>query len=206
SWARRMFIRDSPMISGIKEWYYDDHTEITKIDTRHPSMDGNRIGTDFDMQCVLHPQVFWVAGSGEPTFRYTNNWNLGSSSHRVKTVYDPCPPGFMVPGNEFMALRDLSTDNFTFIQSGGISNPSGFNVACPGSNNLFFPALGYRSGNSGNETVSDGAGGTLTAMWTSHANTREAGALILDHSNDKISHNLPSDPRLEAFAVRPIRE
>lgn len=198
--------RKDPMISGIKEWYYADHTEITKIDTRNPTMDGTRIGEDFDMQCVLHPEVFWVSGSGEPTFRYTNNWNLGSSSHRVKTVYDPCPPGFMVPGNEFMALRDLSADNFSYIQSGGISDPAGFDVTCSNGQKLFFPALGYRSGNSGNETVSDGTGGSLTAMWTSHANTREAGGLVLDNNNDKISHNIPSDPRLEAFAVRPIRE
>lgn len=198
--------RKDPMISGIKEWYYNDHTEITEIDTRIPTMEGSKISEDFDMQCVLHPQVFWVAGSVEPTFRYTNNWNLGSSTRRVKTVYDPCPAGFMVPGNEFMALRDLNSDNFSYILSGGISDPAGFDVVCSDGQKLFFPALGYRSGNSGHETVSDGAGGSLTAMWTSHANTREASGLVLDHNNDKVSHNLPSDPRLEAFAVRPIRE
>lgn len=198
--------RKDPMISGIKEWYYDDHTEITEIDARTPTMNGTAIGTDFDMQCVLNPQVFWVSGSGEPTFRYTNNWNLGSSTRRVKTVYDPCPVGFMVPGNEFMALRDLSSDNFSFVQSGGISDPAGFEVVCTDGRKLFFPALGYRSGNSGHETVSDASGGSLTAMWTSHANTREAGGLVLDYNHDVISHNLPTDPRLEAFAVRPIRE
>ncbi len=197
--------RKDPMISGIKEWYYADHTEITEIDTRNPTMDGEKIGADFDMQCVLHPQVFWVVSTGEPIFRYTNNWNLGTSTHRVKTVYDPCPPGYMVPGNEFMALRDLNTGSYSFNQSGGISDPAGFAVST-GGEKLFFPALGYRSGSSGNETVHDAAGGILTAMWTSHTNTKEAGGLVLKYNDSSITHNLPSDPRLEAFAVRPISE
>lgn len=197
--------RKDPMISGIKEWYYADHTEITSIDTRTPPETGGKIDADFEALCVKNPQVFWALSS-EPSFRYTNNWNTGTSARRVKTVYDPCPAGFMVPGNELMAFRDMAASRYSYTQSGGIADPAGFHVECDAGPSLFFPALGYRSGNSGNETVTDAAGGNLTAVWPSHANAREAGALILDYQNDGIRYSLPSDPRLEAFAVRPISE
>lgn len=197
--------RKDPMISGIKEWYYADHTEITSIDTRTPPVTGDKIDADFDALCVKNPQVFWVLAN-EPSFRYTNNWNTGSSTHRVKTVYDPCPVGFMVPGNELMAFRDLASSRFSYTQSGGIADPAGFNVESDGGPSLFFAALGYRSGNSGKETISNAAGGSLTALWTSHATAREASALVLNYQGGSITHSIPSDPRLEAFAVRPISE
>lgn len=198
--------RKDPMISGIKEWYYADHTEITAIDSRMVSVVSGKIEDDFDALCVKNPQAFWTEGTSNPTFRYTNNWNLGTSTRRVKTVYDPCPVGFMVPGNEMMALRDIAADRCSYVPSSGTSSPGGFNIVCESGPDLFLPALGYRSANSGNETVSSSAGGSLTALWTSHANTREASAIIFNYNNNSIDHPLRSDPRLEAFAVRPIRE
>lgn len=197
--------RKDPMISAIKEWYYADHTEITSIDVRPAPTSSNKIEADFDALCVKNPQVFWVAGN-EPAFRYTNNWNLGTSTRRVKTVYDPCPAGFMVPGNEMMALRDLDESKYSYTSSGGIADPAGFHVACESGPDLFFPALGYRSGNSGHETISDASGGNLAALWTSHATQKEGNALILNNDNETVHHPLRSDPRLEGFAIRPIRE
>lgn len=198
--------RKDPMISGIKEWYNADHTEITQINTQSVPTVGNKVEDDFDALCVTHPQVFWVSNSSSVTFKYTNNWNMGTSTHRVKTVYDPCPAGFMVPGNEMMAFRDLSDENFSFTPSEGSTSAAGFSITCSSGPNLFFPALGYRSGNSGNESISDASNGNLTAVWTSHANTREGSALILTYQNGALSHPLRTDPRLEGFAVRPIRE
>lgn len=198
--------RKDPMISGFKEWYYADHTEITSIETRSVPVTNSRVDADFDALCVKNPQVFWVEGGTEPIFRYTNNWNTGSSTKNVKTIYDPCPVGFMVPGNEMMALRDMDADCYSFTESEGWATPSGFHVLTPSGAGLFFPALGYRSGNSGNETISSAAGGQLTAIWTSHANTREGSAQIMNCLNGVINYPLRTDPRLEAFAVRPIRE
>ncbi len=198
--------RKDPMISGIKEWYYDDHTEITEIDTRTLTLTAGKVEADFDAKCILNPQAFWVASGTEPVFKFTNNWNLGTSSRRVKTVYDPCPPGFMVPGNEFIALRDMAASSITYTTGSGIADPSGFHVTTASGPELFFPALGYRSGNSGKETVSDASGGILTAMWTSHANTKEASGLVLNYHPGTITHTFASDPRLEAFAIRPIKE
>ncbi len=198
--------RKDPMISSIKEWYYADHTEITAIDSRPVSLSGGKIEDDFDALCVRNPQVFWVEGASDPTFKYTNNWNLGSTSRPVKTVYDPCPVGFMVPGNEMMAMRDMGSDRCTFVEPSSPTSAGGFKVICESGPDLFFPALGYRSGNSGNETVTTSTGGRLTALWTSHTNTREASALIFNYNNGSLDTPLRSDPRLEAFAVRAIRE
>lgn len=192
--------RKDPMISAIKEWYYDDHTEITEIDVRSLTST-----TDFEAQCVKNPQVFWISSTGV-SFHYTNNWNAGTAARPVKTVYDPSPAGFMVPGNEIIALRDLDDSSFAYVTSGGISSPAGFSVTPASGPALFFPALGYRSGNSGKETITDASGGWLTALWSSHATAREASAIVIQLTNGKIQHPLPSDPRLEAFAVRPIRE
>lgn len=198
--------RKDPMISAIKEWYYADHTEITQISTQNPTETGGKLGDEYETQSVKNPQVFWVVGTGEPSFKYTNNWNTGTTTRLVKTIYDPCPVGYIVPGSEFMAFRDLDASAYTFRQSGGTSDPAGFSVTCTSGPDLFFPALGYRSGNSGNETVSSAEGGSLATLWTSHATAKEGSALVLNQQNAQITHSLPNDPRLEAFAIRPIKE
>ena len=78
------------------------------------------------------------------------------------------------------------------------------NVA--GVSEITFPALGYRSGKSGNETFTSGNGSIITNIWSSHANTREASALVLINNNGAVTHVLPTDSRLEGFAVRAINE
>ena len=200
--------RKDPMISGIKEWYNADHTEITEIETREIDTAVGTIGDEYDAELIKSPQVFQVIHvAGNPTFKYTNNWNLGSGSKRVKTVYDPSPVGYMVPGNEIMAFRDVSDSSLSFTPYGGYSDPSMFvfsNVA--GVSEITFPALGYRSGKSGNETFTSGNGSIITNIWSSHANTREASALVLINNNGAVTHVLPTDSRLEGFAVRAINE
>lgn len=200
--------RKDPMISGIKEWYYADHTEITDIETRVLDESGGSIGSAYDAELVRTPQVFWIlAMSGNPVFTYTNNWNIGTTARPVKTVYDPCPVGFMVPGTELMAIRDLPDTDFSFRSYGGYADPAGFTVtnATTDGSPLFFPALGYRSGKSGSETVTSSNGSSMTELWTSHANTREAVGLVLK-SDTPILHSMPDEARLEAFGIRPVHE
>ena len=200
--------RKDPMISGIKEWYNADHTEITDIETRVLDTDNGTIGDEFSAELIKSPQTFWIFQStGTPTFKYTNNWNLGSGTKRVKTVYDPSPVGYMVPGNEIMAFRDVSDTSLSYKPYGGYSEPSMFvfsNVA--GVSEITFPALGYRSGKSGNETFTSSNGSIITDIWSSHANAHEASALILINNNGTITHSIPTDARLEGFAVRAINE
>ncbi len=199
--------RKDPMISGIKEWYYADHTEITEIDTRYIETNANNVVSDqLEAEMIKTPQVFRIYGSsGNPSFTYTNQWNSGTNARPVKTIYDPCPVGFMVPGSCFMAFRDAPTNDFSFTPYEGYAKPASFTFS--GTDDLStvsFPALGYRSGKSGNETVTSN-GADMTELWTSHANKTEAIALVLV-ADTPITHKMPDDARLEAFGVRPIAE
>lgn len=199
--------RKDPMISGIKEWYYADHTEITEIDTRYvETTSGNAVSDQLEAEMIKTPQVFRIYGSsGNPSFSYTNHWNSGTNARPVKTIYDPCPVGFMVPGSCFMAFRDVADNTFSFTPYGGYANPASFAFSATDDlSTVIFPALGYRSGKSGNETVTSN-GADMTELWTSHANKTEAVALVLVNDTP-ITHKLPDDARLEAFGVRPIAE
>lgn len=198
--------RKDPMISGIKEWYYADHTEITAIDTKVIDDNSGSIGEEYERDLIKSPQTFRIlVMSGNPTFTYTTNWNLGTAAKSVKTVYDPCPVGFMVPGNELMALRDVDDSAFGFTPYSGYASPAAFTFhdTSDGST-MTFPALGYRSGKSGQETVTAN-GAQMTELWTSHANKHEAVALVLTNDSP-ISHKMPDEARLEAFGIRPVAE
>ncbi len=197
--------RKDPMISGIKEWYYADHTEITAIDVQNLNDFTGNLGDDFAAATIKNPQAFYIMPmSGNPTFSYTTNWSLGSSSHPVKTVYDPCPVGFLVPGMELMALRDAADNEYTFTPYSGYASPAMFTYTGASGVTMTFPALGYRSGKNGAETVTSN-GASMTELWTSHANIHEASALILE-ARTPVTHLMPTDARLEAFGIRPVSE
>lgn len=201
--------RKDPMISGIKEWYYSDHTEIMEIETRIIDAPASgSIGNELEVEQIKAPQKFWILPmSGNPKFTYSNQWNAGTTSRKVKTIYDPSPVGFIVPGSEIMALEYLPDAAFSFRASQSNGIPAGFTVT--GSSDgttMFFPALGYRSGKSGNETTSlDGS--KMTVLWTDHASAdkQEANALIIENASP-IKHSLLSEARLEAFGIRPVAE
>ncbi len=197
--------RKDPMISGIKEWYYADHTEIEAIETRQITATGN-LGNEFEAELIKTPQTLWIWSVGNsPRYSYTNQWNVGTTAKPVKTVYDPCPVGFRVPGNEFLAFRDVATSAFSFTPYSDYANPAMFHFAnTDDGTTIQFPALGYRSGKTGSETVSSN-GASMTELWTSHANNTEAIALILVNDSP-ITHKTPDDARVEAFGIRPIAE
>lgn len=90
----------------------------------------------------------WRQGGG----KYINLWSAtltsttaggeGYTSAPVKTVYDPCPPGFQVPQmNAF--------DRWDYSGSGGEWN-YGYKLktSASGNDSIFFPATGFRNGES----------------------------------------------------------
>jgi hypothetical protein len=76
--------------------------------------------------------------------KYYNMWdaqqtsNTNAAAATVKTVYDPCPPGFCVPTNGLYIYIKSQTE-YAYA----------FNNGCT-YNGVFFPASGYRSYNSDN--------------------------------------------------------
>lgn len=201
--------RKDPMISGIKEWYNADHTEIMQISTRHiESLASGSIGNEYEVEQIKDPEVLWIlSSSGNPKFKYSNQWNAGSSSRKVKTIYDPSPVGFVVPGSEILALEYLPDSDFSFQSYQGYGNPDGFIVkGTDDGTTLFFPALGYRSGKSGNETTHLN-GNIITVLWTDHAagNHQESNALLMEN-HTPLRHTVLSEARLEAFGIRCVTE
>ena len=82
-----------------------------------------------------------------------NYWDMNQTgtgnitTATVKTVYDPCPPGFCVPtGNLYYYMGNTGSSNSSY--GTGQSTPPGRTWIYSGAN-LFFPASGYRNGSSG---------------------------------------------------------
>lgn len=104
-----------------------------------------------------------------------NYWDMNQTSTgnittaTVKTVYDPCPPGFCVPtGNLYYYMGNTGSSNSSY--GTWQSTPPGRTWIYGGANN-FFPASGYRS--NGHGSLSGvGSGGY---SWSASANGSGSG-------------------------------
>ena len=106
------------------------------------------------MDTAIQNPTKLCAGSGNwETPFYMNNWDMNNTSFgtvatpTVKTVYDPCPPGFCVPtGNliYFMCGGYSSRKMSTWSNTNG-SYGATWNINITG-DPLFFPTAGYRTG------------------------------------------------------------
>ena len=67
------------------------------------------------------------------TNTYSNLWNNGTITSPIKTVYDPCPPGYMVPAS--LSVWDFVTNNISNISF----DKSNYHINIQGSNSLFVP-------------------------------------------------------------------
>ena len=98
---------------------------------------------------ILNPEKFYVYN---PDWRttYNNSWAVGntstansvSTSSIKKSVYDPCPAGFKMPGSN--AFTGFSTSNGTRVGSQGWTFTDGTN-----NTSVFFPFAGHRAHNGG---------------------------------------------------------
>ena len=149
-------------------------------------------------QSIQHPSTFYTDGASGPdhsrydwlrSHRYDNLWNsaLGDLDYRrweagrpedsqvrdwrvVKTVYDPCPPGFKVPATAVFTIfnttgpgvyaqswvsgetngryvRELGVDHYNATNAAAYATDKGFYFylnAIGSGDTCFFPALGFR--------------------------------------------------------------
>ncbi len=105
---------------------------------------------------ISRPGVFvyydtWLAGEN------LNLWSANANSYEfnngpvVKTIYDPCPPGFKVPAPKaftgFTTTGQYTSNREEFNVSGTWNNGWNFNNKRTNPNaTIYFPALGYRYG------------------------------------------------------------
>lgn len=76
-----------------------DHTQTVKrnFGPRKYALSENASGVQLSM-AIKNPQVMYYGGNDWASARYLNLWNNSTSATKgIKTVYDPCPPGYMVP-------------------------------------------------------------------------------------------------------------
>lgn len=145
---------------------------------------------------IQNPNAFYCSNSSPYNWfgnkSYYNLWDANctttgtSDNVTVKTVYDPCPPGFKIPnGNTFTG----------FNTSNGGTWSNGYTWS-----GTFFPASGYRSGSDGAlyDVGSDGY------QWSSAAYS-QGGAYGLGFYSGGVSPQYGSS-RASGFSVRPVAE
>ena len=128
-----------------------------------------------------------------------NYWDMNQTSTgnittaTVKTVYDPCPPGFCVPtGNLYYYANSNSG------QTAWQATPPGRNWTISGTP-IFFPASGYRNLSSGSLSRV----GSYGYFWSASAYSSGSGRGLLFHSSD---WRWRYDNRAYGFPVRAFAE
>jgi len=124
-----------------------------------------------------------------------DNQNPNKSRRTIKTIYDPCPPGFKVPGCDMFQGLEASGvvkkwKDGLYFRGGRSCSPDG----------LFFPASGYRNRLSGGLYNVSRCG----YYWSS-ASSSSAGAYYLGFDSGYV-YPAYSYYRASGFSVRPFLE
>lgn len=120
--------------------------------------------------------ILWGAGSSS----YSPNANLKGRHDGSKTIYDPCPPGYMVIPYDFL---------YTYSYSAGVSQKlysdsnSMWVLAKDGTTKLVFPFNGA-AGDKGSITRNYFNQGAHAAIWTSGHSDNTFSWIIWAHSSD----------------------
>jgi len=145
-----------------------------------------------------------------------DNADFASDSRVVKTVYDPCPPGFCVPRLNSFTGFTLSGSNSSsgseilgdFIEADNATGrPAGWLFSSSGTNadkTLFFGLTGMRSGFSGAAVSLGDRGYYWTAgRFENNANLAYAESGYMTRPRVDPKYNVPYS---HALTVRPVLE
>ena len=137
-WGRKdAFIPSTGGSSTNHTVYNISNVDVTTTAFSHTNDDNVTIGGN-----IQHPTVHYcnTSTSGPCDTQYYNMWDAQQTSNdentaaaTVKTVYDPCPPGFCVPTSglyNYIASQTVPTWNTGYTY--------------PATNGVFFPASGIR--------------------------------------------------------------
>ncbi len=204
--------RKDPMISLIKEWYNADHTEITTLPTQaYPEA---TLGDDYIKTGILRPSVFITdshSGSEELKAQYYNLWNVnnntGNSNNdaEIKSIYDPSPVGYKIPGIMMRAFDKIANAN-AYSATYDNSNPEcpALSFALP-DGNLLMALLGYRQRSTGANTGMDRNGSVWCNLMSTNAKEARCFEFEITQSGGGVSQFV-TNPLLEGFGIRPIKE
>lgn len=153
---------------------------------------------------IQNPQMFYKNSSSPynwfGTASYYNLWDancvsMGNSDNNVvKTVYDPCPPGFKMPnGNTFTYF---STTNVV----GSFNNGWNFKRNAEDTTGVFFPASGCRYRSNGSLY----GVGSYGYVWLSSASSQYNAYYLYFYSSGVNPQN--GYYRADGYSVRPVQE
>ena len=180
---------------GNKSWYYQwgRKDPICFFD----KMVGVRKCSESIGQSIQHPNIFYLHGDNTYNYNwvkkkfYYNYWNSRCNEEQVderviKTIYDPCPPGYTIPG--YMVFTSLKKDHWDIDRKGWVFN----------SGKIFFSASGYYNGGCG-IVYNVGCGGDY---WSAGA----AGASLASrlHFNSVNVNLFDVSYRVVGSSVRPV--
>lgn len=127
-----------------------------------------------------------------------NKEELGlSATATIKTIYDPCPPGYCVPTgnlNYYMAFTGGSSSSY-----GKFDYYNHGYIWIYNNSNLFFPFLGYR--NSSDDTLKEL--GKLGYVWSASTTADGYGYMLMAYPYQWIGSMME---RASALPVRPVLE
>lgn len=180
--------------------------------------DLDALATKTVAEAIQNPHLFFtrydsVSNSWNNLAWFNNFWNaaLNSSSSladdqasAIKTIYDPCPVGFMMPSGRaftgFTSTGSNSEDATTFNVIGSFANGWTFKRNAADAVGNYFPASGYRNYASGGLSYVGSHGN----YW-SYASSSQAYARYLNFGSGGV-YPLGSYYRAYGFSVRPCRE
>lgn len=167
---------------------------------------GNRIttvtGANSIGKTIQNPQKHYYYSTTNAPYNEnkSNYWdintnNTGTSNRAtVKTVYDPCPPGFCVPTGGLCSAMHNATSTWT-----ATSNQQG-RMLTKFWPYTFFPASGYRDGNNSQFW----SGGTACYFWSSSPESNGKAFLLWgNNSSFSLGYNIA---RNNGLPVRPVAE
>ena len=169
--------------------------------------------------CIQNPTTYYKDNGNYnwSTTRYDNLWNYNVTSSINtdltvgKTIYDPCPPGFKVPGrNAFSGFTTTgdevkSSSQINASNASSLSTDKGhyFYTRSDKSETIFFPASGSRH----HKTGAANAVTTNGYYWSAAPNlngSQHGGRSLFFYTNFVNPAN--HDVRANGFVVRPVRE
>jgi hypothetical protein len=148
---------------------------------------------------IQHPRTFYLSGDGTYNYNwvkkefYYNYWNSRCNKEQVdeeviKTIYDPCPPGYKVP--RYSIFTNLKKDHWDNDRKGWVFNDG----------KIFFSAPGHRNYGTGSSYGIS----YLGYYWSAGASDKSNATPMYFYSD--VVNQRGSSVRANGFSVRPMKE
>ena len=206
-WGRKDPFRPSNGVNISDKIWYDANGTASAAEVKVQSFP---YGSDCITNYILKPDVMQKSPAGDYTYynlwSANNNTTSSNDNQVVKTIYDPCPVGFKMPAsNAFTGFTATGHYSSTAAQINGTKDSTRkgwlfYAQANRTGQQIFFPAVGVRYGNSGNLSYVGSSGHYWSAGPYNQGDGRHSS--FYSSSVDPLNYKI----RPYGHSVRPVRE